>query len=152
MQGPVEVRHKALIFVLGDVPFARCVKSPARSRAFPAAAGFEFPKLGPSGLRQREFSAAPALRCAETGPRRFHKAPPGTSPITRILDFDGAGCTDLGGRKERHAGLLPSRMARGFAWTRSTALSAPMRCDASARARDKTGGRYWIEWPSLAMT
>jgi hypothetical protein len=77
---------KALIFVLGDIPFARCVKSPARSRA---CAPFEFPKLGPLGLRQREFSAAPALRFAETGPRRFHKAPPGTSPITLTLDFDG---------------------------------------------------------------
>jgi hypothetical protein len=89
-QGPVKVEDKALTFVLGDIPFARCVKSPARSRAFPAGGGIRIPKTRPlrselrvedlKGLRQREFSAAPALRSAETGPRRFHKAPPGTSP------------------------------------------------------------------------
>jgi hypothetical protein len=86
-QGPVKIGDKTSIFVMGDIPFARCVKSPARSRA---CAPFEFPKLGLLGLRQQEFSALPALRFAETGPRRFHKAPPGTSPITRTPDFEAA--------------------------------------------------------------
>jgi hypothetical protein len=80
------------IFVMGDIPFARCVKSPARSRAFPAAGGIRIPETRPCGPQippgREKFLASPALRSAETGPRRFHKAPPGTSPIPHMLDFD----------------------------------------------------------------
>jgi hypothetical protein len=79
---------------MGDIPFARCVKSPARSRAFPAAGGIRIPDTRPFGPQippgREEFSAAPALRSAETGPRRFHKAPPGTSPIKLMSNFGAA--------------------------------------------------------------
>jgi hypothetical protein len=64
-QGHVKVKNKALIFVLGEIPFARCVKSPTRSRAFPAGGGIRIPETRPFGPQTTGI-----LGCAGTALRR----------------------------------------------------------------------------------
>jgi hypothetical protein len=79
---------------MGDIPFARCVKSPARSRAFPAGGGIRIPETRPlrselrvedlAGLRQREFSAAPGrIRGRDAAPTALRRRVPGD--CTRLL-------------------------------------------------------------------
>jgi hypothetical protein len=64
-----KVRDKVLIFVMGDIPFARCVKSPARSRAFPAGGGIRIPETRPSRASD-PARAGEILGCAGTALRR----------------------------------------------------------------------------------